>query len=66
LITYKETDIIKFVLIKTSRKRTVVQIVAIQQARTVHRALKIHELVLYDVQVKPPLKYALSNRFASI
>jgi len=38
----------------------------IQQATTVHRALEIHELVLYDVQVKPPLKYALSNRFASI
>jgi len=38
----------------------------IQQATTVQRALKIHELVLYDVQVIPPLKYALSNRFASI
>jgi hypothetical protein len=38
----------------------------IQQATTVHRGLKIHELVLYDVQVKPPVKYALSNRFASI
>jgi len=37
-----------------------------QQATTVHRALKIHEYVLYDVQVKQPLKYALSNRFASI
>jgi len=55
-----------FVLFKTSRKRTVVQTVAIQQATTVHRALKIHELILYGVQVKSPLKYALRNRFASI
>ena len=38
----------------------------IQQTTAVHRALKIHEFVLYDVQVKPLLKYALSNRFASI
>ena len=44
----------------------VVEIVAIQQATTVHRALKIHELVLHDVQFKPPIKYALRNLFASI
>ena len=51
---------------QTSRKGTVVQTVAIQQATTAYRALKIHELVLCDVQVKPPLTYALSNRFPSI
>ena len=38
----------------------------IQQATTVHLTLEIHELVFYDVQVKPSVKYALSNRFASI
>jgi hypothetical protein len=38
----------------------------IQQATTVHRALEIYELVLYEVQVKPPVKYALSNRFTTI
>jgi hypothetical protein len=38
----------------------------IQQATTVHCALEIHELVLYDVQVKPTVKYALRNHFASI
>jgi len=40
----------------------------IQQATTVDRSLEIlvHELVLCDVQVKPHVKYALSNRFASI
>jgi len=38
----------------------------IQQATTVHRALEIHELVFYEVKVKPPVKYALSNRFVSI
>jgi hypothetical protein len=38
----------------------------IQEATTVHCALEIHELVLYDVQVKKPLNYSLSNRFATI
>jgi len=38
----------------------------IQQATTIHRALEINELVLYDLQVKPPVNYAASDRFASI
>jgi len=53
-----------FVLFKTSRKWTVCSNCRIQQATTVHRALEIHELVLYDLQIKPPVKYALSNGFA--
>ena len=61
---YKETDFTILYFSNIQEKNSCSNC-RIQQATTVHRALEIHELVLYDVQVKPPLKYALSNRFAS-
>jgi hypothetical protein len=42
----------------TYRKLTVIHLLQIQQAIAVHCILRMHELVLCDVQVYPPLKYA--------
>ena len=52
----KHILVLQFCTSQTPKKQTAVQTIAIQHATTAHRALKIRELVLYDVQVKQPVK----------